>query len=86
MFNSLELIYKLIVHKLAIKSEDPDELNPSEMNMIDVLTELVDDGDLGDDQLVKTDLSCFNLKEIKVKNVFHLWKVFVDFYFDMKDI
>ena len=85
MFITLDLIYKLIVYKLAIKSDDPDDII-SDMDIIDVLTELSEDNDFVNDQFVKADLSCFTLKDIKVKNVFHLWKVFVNFYFKMKDI
>ncbi len=85
MFNTLDLIYKLIIYKLTIKNDDPDEII-SEINIDDILIELMEDNESNDNQFTKIDLSCFNFKGIKVKNIFHLWKVFVQFYFDMKDI
>lgn len=81
LFHILNLVYKLIAFKLTLEADTLDYL---EMEISDVLETLTEEfcGSIED----KIDLSGFNLEQVKVKNVFHLWKVISKLYFQLKNI
>ena len=89
LFNVLNLLYKLIVYKLIPETEttntdnETDQVNSSEIEIIDLIQELFEqtksDTKNEDEQI---HLSEFHIKGLKAKNIYHVWKLFVGFYFD----
>jgi hypothetical protein len=74
LFHLLNTVYKLIISKLTLNEQS---LEYVEYGIEDMLGEYVEDG---------VDLTGVNLESIKVKNVFHLWKMLVDLYFRIRNI
>ena len=81
LFHVLNMIYKLIVFKLTLGEQNVEYL---EFGIEDFLGSLVEE--IAFDNFKQVDLTGFNLKDVKVKNVFQLWKVFVELYFEMKAV
>ncbi|CAF0865868.1 unnamed protein product [Brachionus calyciflorus] len=80
ILNILEVLYRNIAYKLISdsKSQDNDDIILDENMPI----EFIFSSDLDDDIFAKNDidLNNINLKEIKLKNIFHLWKIFVKIF------
>lgn len=81
MFKLVDFVYKYIIYRLIPNSEnfektknDETELIDGEMLIQDVFTELQNDSDFSIDQI---EFKILNLDDIKVKNIYHLWKILV---------
>lgn len=83
LLHILNIIYKLIVYKFIPSSSaitDENELS-DDIEISDLILELAEQ--INDSDLDKQfDISEFNLSGFKVKNAYHVWKLFVKIYFD----
>ena len=74
LFHLLNMVYKLIIYKLVLNEQS---LEYVEYGIEDLLSEYAEDD---------VDLTVINLKFLKVKNVFQLWKLLVEMYFKIRNI
>ena len=81
----LNLIYRIITFKLTVivQGEAKEDFSP-EMNIAEVIETLVEEGSYNDLE-EKIDLSRFCLKDIRLKNIFQLWKLLISAYLSMKN-
>ena len=82
LFHLLNILYRLITFKL-IGAGDTEPLS-LELKIEDVIYTLIEDDLIYKDLQDKLDLSAFDLSEVLLKNVFHLWKVVAAIYFEIK--
>ena len=85
LFHMLNLIYRIITFKLTVivQGEAKEDFSP-EMNIAEVIETLVEEGSYNDLE-EKIDLSRFCLKDIRLKNIFQLWKLLISAYLSMKN-
>ncbi len=85
LFHMLNLIYRIITFKLTVivQGEAKEDFSP-EMNIAEVIETLVEEGSYNDLE-EKIDLSRFCLKDIRLKNIFQLWKLLIDAYLNVKN-
>ena len=85
LFRMLNLIYRIITFKLTVivQGEAKEDFSP-EMNIAEVIETLVEEGSYNDLE-EKIDLSRFCLKDIRLKNIFQLWKLLISAYLSMKN-
>lgn len=85
LFHMLNMIYRIIQFKLtSVAQGEANENLSMELNMADVIETLMDEGSFNDLE-GKIDLPRFCLEDIKLKNIFHLWKLLINIYLSMKD-
>ncbi len=85
LFHMLNLVYRIITFKLTVivQGEAKEDLSP-EMNIAEVIETLVEEGNYNDLE-EKIDLSRFCLKDIRLKNIFQLWKLLISAYLSLKN-
>jgi len=83
-FNILSILYKLIVYKIIPEDSiisDTESFENMDTEIKDLIEEL-DAETNNENSEEKIDLSGYNLKGFKIKNVWNLWKVLVSIYFE----
>ena len=83
-FNILNILYKLIVYKIIPEDSIISETESFE-NMDTEIKDLIEelDAETNDENSEeKIDLTSYNLKGLKIKNIWNLWKVLVSIYFE----
>jgi hypothetical protein len=83
-FNILNILYKLIVYKIIPEDSiisDTESFENMDTEIKDLIEEL--DAETNDENSEeKIDLTSYNLKGLKIKNIWNLWKVLVSIYFE----
>ncbi len=82
IFNILELMYKLINQQLIASNQNEDDKISNEINLEDILNELIDEENAHNDKVY---FKKFNLEDIKLKHVYHMWKLLVGIYSEKKN-
>ncbi len=83
IFNVLNLIYKLITYRL-IPSNNQEEIINVEISLQDMLDEMLSDETQSGSEAESINLTSFNLKDFKLKNVYHIWKLLIGIYLEKK--
>jgi hypothetical protein len=80
IFNVLNLIttYRLI------PSNNQEEIINVEISLQDMLDEMLSDETQSGSEAESINLTSFNLKEFKLKNVHHIWKLLIEIYLEKK--
>lgn len=87
LFNILLNLYKFIVYKLTSSTlnrsnqEEEEEKFNIEMEINDLLS-LLETYSQDEEHEASVNLNEYNLKSIKLKNIYHVWKLFVSIYFE----
>ena len=82
LFYLLNIIYKLIVYKLACSNGTDNEIAFEELNFFDFLSEVIDEN--GDNKENKVQLKEYDFEGLKLGNVNHIWKLLVSIYYEIK--
>ena len=100
LFNFLDVLYKFIVYKLIPSTTlwdnnnqqglDTDTIYNSELSLDDVISndeffDQIVSVDCEDENVKRLDLGLFNLSQIKLKNVYHVWKLLNRIYLKIKN-
>ncbi len=88
LFHMLNLVYRIITFKLTVivqgeAKEDQGEAK-EELNIVEVIETLVEEGNYNDLE-EKIDMTRFCLKDIRLKNIFQLWKSLLNAYLSVKN-
>ncbi len=88
LFRLLNLFYYLIVFKLMSLNENQilNDESYAELNISDALNELIFENEYSKDHEEPVSLNEYTFKDLKLKNIHHLWKLLVSLYFDLKVI
>jgi hypothetical protein len=83
LFKILTLIHKFIVHRLYFFNESNVQ-EYTELNLEDTLLELIEEEqeEKEDNDEEKTQLKEYYLRNLQVKNTFHLWKLLTKVYLE----
>ena len=86
VLNILDKIYKYIVYKIIVEvQKNVDEVSTNCEIPIEYIfnNEQIEEETLEDNFL---EPNCFNFNHIKIKNIFHLWKIFVKIHLKNRNL